>query len=154
MRGYKRLANVEQAFRSLKGLDLLVRPIHHRVDHWVKAHIFVCLLAYYVVWHLKQAWAPLLFADEHLAEHRAGRDPVAPARPPAEVTTKKAASQTDGGYEVQSFSSCSVIREEGRRTNSQLGYRDDLSPSAHRSCSGDSRRRTDFGTTQPGYSRM
>ena len=103
VRGYKRLADVEQAFCSLKGLDLLVRPIHHRVDHRVKAHLFVCLLAYYVVWHLKQAWAPLLFADEHLAEHRAGRDPVAPARPPAEVTAKKAASQNDGGYEVQSF---------------------------------------------------
>ena len=70
----------------------------------LKAHIFVCLLAYYVMSHLKQAWAPLLFADEHLAEHRAGRDPVAPARPPAEVTAKKAACQTDGGYEVQSFS--------------------------------------------------
>ena len=70
----------------------------------LKAHIFVCLLAYYVMSHLKQAWAPLLFADEHLAEHRAGRDPVAPTRPPAEVTAKKAACQTDGGYEVQRFS--------------------------------------------------
>ena len=104
VRGYKRLADVEQAFRSLKGLDLLVRPIHHRVDNRVKTHIFACMLAYYVVWHLKQAWTPLLFADEHLAEHRAERDPVASARPAAEVTAKKAARQTEGGYEVQSFS--------------------------------------------------
>ncbi len=104
VRGYKRLADVEQAFRSLKGLDLLLRPIHHRVDNRVKAHIFVCMLAYYVVWHLKQAWTPLLFADVHLAEHQAERDPVASARPAAEVTAKKATRQTEGGYEVQSFS--------------------------------------------------
>jgi len=104
VRGYKRLADVEQAFRSLKGLDLLLRPIHHRLDNRVKTHIFICMLAYYVVWHLKQAWTPLLFADEHLAEHRAERDPVASARPAAEVTAKKAARQTEGGYEVQSFS--------------------------------------------------
>ena len=70
VRNYKRLADVEQAFRTLKGLELLVRPIHHRVDDRVRAHLFVCLLAYYVQWHLKRVWAPLLFADEHLAEHR------------------------------------------------------------------------------------
>jgi transposase len=103
VRGYKRLADVEQAFRSLKGLDLLVRPIHHRLDDRVRAHIFVCLLAYYVQWHLKQAWASLLFADEHLAEHRAERDPVAPARPTAEVQAKKASRQTEEGHPVQSF---------------------------------------------------
>ena len=61
------------------------------------------LLAYYVQWHLKQAWASLLFADEHLAEHRANRDPVAPAQPAVEVQAKKAARQTEGGYQVQSF---------------------------------------------------
>lgn len=103
IRGYKRLADVEQAFRSLKGLDLLVRPIYHRADDRVKAHILVCLLAYYVQWHLKQAWAPLLFADEHLAQHRAERDPVASAQPAAAVKTKKATRQTNAGHEVQSF---------------------------------------------------
>ena len=103
VRGYKRLAEVEQAFRSLKGLDLLVRPIHHRLNDRVRAHIFVCLLAYYVQWHLKQAWASLLFADEHLAKHRAQRDPVAPAQPTMEVQAKKAARQTEGGHPVQSF---------------------------------------------------
>ena len=65
VRNYKRLGDVEQAFRTLKGLELLVRPIHHRVDDRVRAHLFVCLLAYYVQWHLKQAWASLLFTDEH-----------------------------------------------------------------------------------------
>ena len=103
VRGYKQLADVEQAFRWLKSLDLLVRPIRHRLEDRVKAHVFVCLLAYYVVWHLKQAWAPLLFVDEHLAEHRAERDPVASAEPADEVKAKKATRQTEDGHEVQSF---------------------------------------------------
>jgi transposase len=103
VRGYKRLADVEQAFRSLKGLELLVRPIHHRLADRVRAHIFVCLLAYYVQWHLKRAWAPLLFADEHLQQHRAQRDPVATAVPAAEVQAKKIERQSDEGHELQSF---------------------------------------------------
>ncbi len=103
VRGYKRLADVEQAFRSLKSLELLVRPIHHRLANRVKAHIFVCLLAYYVQWHLKRAWSALLFADEHLREHRAERDAVAPAQPAADVQAKKTDRQTDDGNELQSF---------------------------------------------------
>ena len=70
VRSYKRLALVEQAFRCLKGIDLLVRPIHHRTADRVRAHILLCLLAYYVEWHLRQAWEPLLFEDEELAEDR------------------------------------------------------------------------------------
>ena len=103
VRGYKRLAEVEQAFRSLKSLELLVRPIHHRLADRVAAHIFVCLLAYYVLWHLKRAWSPLLFADEHLREHQAERDPVAPAKPAAEVTVKKSERRTPEGNDLQSF---------------------------------------------------
>lgn len=103
VRAYKRLADVEQAFRSLKSLELLVRPIYHHLADRVRAHIFVCLLAYYVQWHLKHAWAPLLFADEHLREHRAERDPVAPAEPAAEVRAKKIERQTANGNELQSF---------------------------------------------------
>ena len=103
VRGYKRLADVEQAFRSLKSLELLVRPIHHRLEKRVKAHIFVCLLAYYVQWHLKRAWSPLLFADEHLNQHRADRDPVASAKPAPELEAKKLDRRTDDGNEVQSF---------------------------------------------------
>ena len=80
VRSYKRLALVEQAFRCLKGIDLLVRPIHHRTADRVRAHILLCLLAYYVEWHLRQAWEPLLFEDEELAVDRRRRDPVAPAR--------------------------------------------------------------------------
>ena len=103
VRGYKRLADVEQAFRSLKSLELLVRPIHHRLEQRVKAHIFVCLLAYYVQWHLKRAWSPLLFADEDLQQHRAERDPVASANPTANVQAKKAERRTEDGHELQSF---------------------------------------------------
>ena len=103
VRGYKRLADVEQAFRSLKSLELLVRPIHHRLEKRVKAHLFVCLLAYYVQWHLKRAWSPLLFADEHLNQHRADRDPVASAKPAPKLQAKKLERRTDDGNEVQSF---------------------------------------------------
>ena len=103
VRGYKRLADVEQAFRSLKSLELLVRPIHHRLEQRVKAHIFVCLLAYYVQWHLKRAWSSLLFADEDLPQHRAERDPVASANPTAKVQAKKAERRTADGHELHSF---------------------------------------------------
>lgn len=103
VRDYKKLGDVEQAFRTLKGLELLVRPIYHRVDARVRAHLFVCLLAYYVAWHLKRAWASLLFADEHLAEHRANRDPVAQARPTNDVRWKKAARRNEDGYALHSF---------------------------------------------------
>jgi transposase len=103
VRNYKQLGDVEHAFRTLKGLELLVRPIHHRIDDRVRAHLFVCLLAYYVTWHLKRAWSPLLFADEQLAEHRARRDPVLPAQAAAEVREKKRSRRTQDGYPVHSF---------------------------------------------------
>jgi len=68
VRSYKRLAEVERALRCLKGIDLLVRPIRHRTGDRVPAHIFSCLPAYYVEWHLRRAWAPLLFEDEERPE--------------------------------------------------------------------------------------
>jgi hypothetical protein len=77
---YKRLAEVERAFRSLKGVDLHVRPIRHRLESRVKAHIFLSMLAYYVQWHMIQAWAPLTFADEAEASAGRARNPVAPAK--------------------------------------------------------------------------
>ena len=121
VRNYKRLADVEQAFRALKGLELLVRPIHHRVDDRVRAHLFVCLLAYYVQWHLKRAWAPLLFADEHLAEHRAGRDPVAQAESAAEVCRKKALRRSEEGYPLNSFRTLLAVLATQCRTTCQFG---------------------------------
>jgi transposase len=77
---YKQLAEVERAFRTLKGVDLQVRPIRHRLETRVRAHIFLSMLAYYVQWHMIEAWAPLTFKDEADAEPMRLADPVAPAR--------------------------------------------------------------------------
>ena len=78
VRGYKLLSGVERAFRSLKTVDLKVRPIHHHLEDRVRAHIFLCMLAYYVEWHLLEAWRELLFSDED-TEAKLSRDPVAPS---------------------------------------------------------------------------
>jgi hypothetical protein len=67
VRNYKALANVERAFRSLKTIDLKVRPIHHRTADRVRAHILLCMLAYYVEWHMREAWRELMFADTEQA---------------------------------------------------------------------------------------
>ena len=75
---YKSLSQVERAFHSLKTVDLKVRPIHHHLGDRVRAHIFLCMLAYYVEWHMREAWRPLLFCDEDI-EAKAQRDPVVPA---------------------------------------------------------------------------
>jgi transposase len=103
VRSYKSLAEVERAFRCLKGIDLLVRPIRHRTKDRVPAHIFLCVLAYYVEWHLRQAWAPLLFADEQRLEQRQLRDPVLSAKPSDSVLRKKHFHQTSDGLPVHSF---------------------------------------------------
>jgi transposase len=103
VRSYKRLALVEQSFRCLKGIDLLVRPIHHRLADRVRAHILLCLLAYYVEWHLRRAWEPLLFEDEELVVDRKRRDPVAPARASESVRLKKKTHRTPEGLPIQSF---------------------------------------------------
>jgi transposase len=103
VRQYKSLAQVEHAFRCLKGIDVRVRPIFHRTADHVRAHILLCMLAYYVEWHLRRAWAPLLFEDETLPADRRTRDPVAPAQPSATVRQKKLARQTPDGLPVHSF---------------------------------------------------
>jgi hypothetical protein len=104
VRRYKSLAQVERAFRTLKGIDLLVRPIFLRTPDHVRAHFFLCLLAYYVEWHMRQKLAPLLFDDETLPEDRWRRDPVAPAEPSEAAQKKKRARQTKDGLSVHSFS--------------------------------------------------
>src|SRR5215813_166426 len=102
-RGYKSLAQVERAFRSLKGLDLLIRPIRHRTEARVPAHIFLCMLAYYLEWQLRRVWAPLLFEDEELPQQRQRRDPVLPASRSESAQAKKLTHQTAEGLPVQSF---------------------------------------------------
>ena len=102
VRNYKALANVERAFRSLKTVDLKVRPIHHRTADRVRAHLFLCMLAYYVEWHMREAWRELLFADtDQLA--KATRDPVAPAKRSASALAKAARRTLDDGTPVHSF---------------------------------------------------
>lgn len=103
VRSYKRLSQVEQSFRCLKGIDLLVRPIHHRLESRVRAHFLICILAYYVEWHLRRAWRPLLFEDEELDRDREIRDPVAPAQSSGSVRRKKSTHQTSAGLPVHSF---------------------------------------------------
>ena len=103
VRSYKSVAEVERAFRCLKGIDLLVRPIRHRTENRVPAHIFLCVLAYYVEWHLRQAWAPLLFEDEERLEQRKQRDPVLPPQPSASAQRKKHSHQTADGLPVHGF---------------------------------------------------
>jgi hypothetical protein len=100
---YKRLAEVERAFRTLKGVDLNVRPIRHRLESRVKAHIFLSMLAYYVQWHLAEAWKPLLFADETPADEARERDPVAPARRSGAALAKAQTRRLADGSAALSF---------------------------------------------------
>ena len=103
VRTYKSLASVERAFRSLKSVDLQVRPIHHRTTDRVRAHLFLCVLAYYVEWHMREAWRELMFADPD-RDAKATRDPVAPAKR-SKAAAAKATSHTLGdGTPAHSFS--------------------------------------------------
>ena len=119
VREYKNLIKAEVAFRNLKGADdLMVRPIRHRDEQRVEAHIFICMLAYYVEWHMRQALAPLLFQDEELEENRKKRDPVAQAKPSESVRRKKATRQTEDGLPVHSFRS--LINSLGSRCRNTI----------------------------------
>ena len=100
VRSYKQLAQVERAHRALKGPDLELRPIHHRLEERVRAHVFLCALAYYLEWHLRYAWRELLFADEHppLAD-----DPVAPSQRSPEAKRKAQRKRTESGEPCHSW---------------------------------------------------
>jgi Transposase DDE domain len=100
VRAYKRLARVERAFRTLKSPDLAIRPIHHWTEGRVRAHVFLCLLAYYLRWHLERAWAPLLFRDE---EPPVTDDPVAPARRSEVALAKASRHALPDGTPAHSF---------------------------------------------------
>ena len=102
VRSYKSLAMVERAFRSFKGVDLKVRPIHHRLEDRVRAHLFLCMLAYYVEWHMREAWRELMFADcDQLA--KTGRDPVAPAKRSKAALAKVSSHTLDDGSAAHSW---------------------------------------------------
>ena len=101
VRAYKRLGNVEKAFRTFKGIDLRVRPIHHRLEDRVRAHLFLCMLAYYIEWHMRIALAPLLYVDEDLEPTRTTRDPVARAEPSARSQAKRDTKTAEDGWPVR-----------------------------------------------------
>ena len=104
VRAYKGLSKVERAFRRLKTVDLKIRPIHHRTSDRVRAHVLLCMLAYYVEWHMRQRLAPLLFDDEDPAAGRALQSsPVAPAQRSPTANRKAAAKRTDDDKPVHSF---------------------------------------------------
>lgn len=126
VRHYKRLTQVERAFRTWKGLDILVRPIFHRVTSRVKAHIFLCLLAYYVEWEMRRAWAPLLFADEEVETNREQRDPVAPAEPSASAQQKRKTKRTEDGHTVHSFRTLMAELGQRCRVTYQFGSGDNV----------------------------
>ncbi len=121
VRNYKSLANVERAFRSLKTIDLKVRPIHHRTADRVRAHIFLCMLAYYVEWHMREAWAPLMFADTD-QQAKLTRDPVAKALRSKAALAKAAQHALDDGTPVHSFATlmadlATIVRNTCRTPN-------------------------------------
>lgn len=105
VRAYKDLARVERAFRSLKSIDLQIRPVHHWTEPRVRAHVFLCMLAYHVEWHLREAWAPLLFQDHDRAAAEAARaSPVAAAERSPAAERKRGRRRTDDGLPLCRFS--------------------------------------------------
>lgn len=109
VQAYKDLSRVERAFRSLKTVDLDIRPIRHWTAQRVRAHVFLCMLAYHVEWHLRQALAPLLFHDTDLAAARAERrSPVVSTEPSETAKAKKATKRSADGQRVMSFADLMV----------------------------------------------
>ena len=101
---YKSLSQVERAFRSYKTVDLKVRPIYHRLAPRVRAHAFLCMLAYYVEFHMRRRLAPMLFDDElRLARPPDRPSPVAPATPSANARRKASTQRTSANLPVHSF---------------------------------------------------
>jgi transposase len=104
VRAYKDLAKVERAFRSLKTIDLKIRPIYHRLDDRIRAHVFLCMLAYYVEWHLRQKLAPILFDDEERQEIEEQRESIVDPAPRSQrAQAKDARKRTEDGWPVHSF---------------------------------------------------
>jgi hypothetical protein len=115
--GYKNLANVERDFRIIKADDLDLRPIHHRLDDRVKAHVQICLLACYLIWHLRKAWAPMTFTDEHPPQRD---NPVAPAQRSADADAKAARKHDPAGNPLRSFRG--LLDHLGTLTRNQVRF--------------------------------
>jgi len=125
VRHYKSLSQVERAFRSIKTMDLEVRPINHHLEKRVRTHLFLCMLAYYVKWHMMEAWRPLLFADEDQQAKRT-RDPVAPAQRSAQAEKKVQSKRLVDGSIAHSFQSllrnlATIVRNTCRSRDTEAG---------------------------------
>lgn len=116
---YKNLSRVERDFRSLKSIDLDLRPVHHHTETRVRAHVFICMLAAYLAWHLRAAWAPLTFTDEQRPEPA---EPVAPARRSASADRKAGTKTTADGQPAHSFNS--LLAHLATLTRNDLRYSD------------------------------
>jgi hypothetical protein len=114
VRAYKQLKEVERAFRTLKG-PLELRPIHHRLEERVRAHVFLCMLSYYLAWHLRQAWKPLLFDDEQPPTQP---DPVAKARRSTQAEQKARSKRTAAGDRCHSLPT--LLDELATRTRNTI----------------------------------
>ena len=100
--GYKNLAHTERDFRSIKADDLDLRPIHHRLDDRVRAHVLICMLACYLIWHLRKAWAPMTFTDQ---APPTGDKPAAPAQRSAQADAKASTKHDEHGSPLRTFAS-------------------------------------------------
>lgn len=131
VRAYKALSDVERAFRSLKTVDLKVRPIHHRLEDRVRAHVLLCMLAYYVEWHMRRALAPLLFDDDDPAAAEAARASiVAPAQRSPSAKSKARSKRTKEDLPVHSFQT--LIADLGTITLNTVRYRLESAPPVER----------------------
>jgi len=115
VRAYKQLKEVEKAFRALKGRDLEIRPIHHHLERRVRAHVLLCMLAYYLEWHLRQAWRELTFTDEQPPDRP---DPVAKATRSPSAQTKAETKHTTAGHPAHSYHS--LIAELATQTRNTI----------------------------------
>jgi transposase len=119
VRSYKRLAAVERAFRCLKSVDLKIRPINHRREARVRAHVLLCMLAYHVEWHMRRALAPILFDDDDKAGAEAlRRSVVAPAQRSLRAQRKASTKTTEDGLPVTSFQD--LLRDLATLTKNQV----------------------------------
>jgi transposase len=121
VRSYKNLSLVERAFRCLKGIDILIRPIRHHTEDHVRAHIFICMLAYYIEWYMRKALAPILFHDEELELNKKISNPVMPAQSSPSAKIKKITKQTTGQLTVHSFET--IMQELGTKCRNRCRFR-------------------------------
>lgn len=121
VRSYKNLSLVERAFRCLKGIDVLIRPIRHRTEDHVRAHIFICMLAHYIEWHVRKALAPILFHDEELELNKKISNPVTPAQTSTSAKIKKITKKTAEQLPVHSFET--IMQELGTKCRNRCSFK-------------------------------